>query len=73
MKPTMAAAMAYYRVYLLNDADRIYSYQIVECDDDDAVILNASRLLSCSAAVEIWAGARKVAYVSAKEFGSRDP
>jgi hypothetical protein len=65
--------MAYYCVFLLDDADRIYSYQIVECDDDGAVIRNAGRLVSGSAAVEIWAGARKVAYVSAKELHSRHP
>jgi hypothetical protein len=64
--------MAHYRVYLLDSADRIYNYRIVETDDDDAATLAAARLLSESAAVEIWTGARKVAYLNARELDGRD-
>lgn len=60
--------MAYYRVYLLNELDHIYNYKIVERDDDDAAVLIAGHLLSGASAVEIWAGARKVAHLTAEKL-----
>jgi len=60
--------MAYYRLYLLNETDHIYNYQIVEGDDDDAAVLIAGRLLSGASAVEIWAGARRVAHLTAAKL-----
>ena len=49
--------MAYYRVYLLNDTDRIFDYEAIERASDDAAVLAAAMLGVCSPAVEIWAGA----------------
>lgn len=63
--------MAYYRVYLLNETDRIFDCQAVERDSDDAAVLAATRLNVRSPAVEIWAGARKVAHLTAEQLDER--
>jgi hypothetical protein len=60
--------MAYYRLYLLNDADVIFDCQAIERDTDDAAVLAAAMLGIHSPAVEIWAGARKVAHLSAEQL-----
>jgi len=61
--------MAYYRVYLLDAADHIFEGQGIECDSDDTAIA-ASAEVANNFAVEIWSGARKVAYVAADSTGT---
>jgi hypothetical protein len=63
--------MAYYRVYLLDETGRIFSWHAVERDSDDAAILAAARFGVRSPATEIWAGARKVVHLTAAELDSR--
>jgi hypothetical protein len=70
---TTGDKMAHYRVYMLNETDRIFDWHPVDRDSDDAAILAAARLGIRSPAVEIWTGARKVAYLTAAELDSRDP
>ena len=65
--------MAYYRVYLLNETDRIFDYQVVNRPTDDAAVLAAARLGVRSPAVEIWTGTRKVAHLTAEELDSQHP
>jgi hypothetical protein len=64
--------MAYYRVYLLNRADCIFDCRAIERDSDDEAVLAATSLIDGSPAVEIWAGARKVAHLTAQELGSQN-
>jgi len=53
--------MAYYRIYLLNAANRIAGVQEVECESDkNAVEIGALQLASWPS-VEIWQYARRVA------------
>jgi hypothetical protein len=63
--------MAYYRVYLLSDTDRIFACQAVERDTDDAAVLAAAMLGVLSPAVEIWAGTRRVAHLTAEQLEGR--
>jgi len=63
--------MAHYRVYLLNETDRIFDWPAVDRDSDDAAILAAARHGVRSPAVEIWTGARKVVHLTAAELDSR--
>jgi hypothetical protein len=63
--------MAYYRVYLLNETDHIFDCQLIERDSDDAAVLAASMLGVVSPAVEIWAGARMVAHLTAEQLEQR--
>ncbi|HVC61774.1 MAG TPA: hypothetical protein VND19_15595 [Acetobacteraceae bacterium] len=63
--------MAYYRLYLLNDTERIFDCQAIERDSDDAAVLAAAVPGVHSPAVEIWAGARKVAHLTAEQLDSQ--
>jgi hypothetical protein len=63
--------MAYYRVYLLNEFNRIFDWQAVDRDSDDAAVLAAARLCADSPAVDIWRGASKVAHLTAGKLNSR--
>ncbi len=65
--------MAYYRVYLLNEIDRIFDWRGIDGDSDDAAVLAAVRLGVLSHAVEIWAGVRKVAHLTAEQLESSRP
>jgi hypothetical protein len=58
--------MAQYRVYLLNDSDCIFDWVPVECDSDEGAVARAVAIAR-EFAVEIWAGARKVARIPAQE------
>jgi hypothetical protein len=62
--------MAQYRVYLLNNADRIFDRVPVECDSDDGAVARAVAIAR-ECAVEIWAGARQVAQLPAQEVQQR--
>jgi hypothetical protein len=63
--------MACYRVYLLDETDRIFNWQPIDRDSDDAAILATARLGVRSPAVEIWTGARKIAHLTAEELDRR--
>jgi hypothetical protein len=58
--------MAYYRVYLLNEADRIADGHWLERDGDAEAITGAVALAR-TRSVEVWCGSRKVAGLSAAE------
>jgi hypothetical protein len=65
--------MAHYRVYLLTETDRIFDCRVVDSDDDHAAVLAAAPLGLESPAVEIWAGTRKVARLTADELNDGLP
>lgn len=62
--------MAQYRVYLLNEADRIFHWHPIEHDTDDGAIV-AAALLVRDYAVEIWSGKRRVARLSPEELADQ--
>ena len=56
--------MTHYRLYLLDFDNRITREGVeIECADDDAALLAASRIDHTSG-VEVWSGTRRVARVS---------
>ena len=60
--------MIEYRVYQLNRGGRIQSVaEIIKCEDDDAALIEAQRYLINGCALEIWADARRVAFIPADE------
>ena len=61
--------MAYYRVYRLTAADAIESGQGLVYESDPEATLAAANLMNGSPAVEIWAGTRMVAHLTAEELG----
>jgi hypothetical protein len=73
-KTALGNNMAYYRVYLLNAADHIFFGQGIERDGDAAAVASAVVIANTAAvtlqynAVEIWAGARRVAHLPTEEF-----
>jgi hypothetical protein len=62
--------MAYYRVYLLNAEDVIFDSVGIE-RNTDAAAMAAAAALARVFAVEVWAGRRKVARLSADEVESQ--
>lgn len=55
------AHMAYYRIYWLDAADRIFGVQEAHCESDQIAIEVGRPLLTTWPAVEIWERARQVA------------
>ncbi len=60
--------MAHYRMCMLTETDRIFDCRVVERDDDHAAVLTAATLVDDSPTVEVWAGVRKVARMTAGEM-----
>lgn len=57
--------MTEYRFYQIDRKGRIGGPPtVVECEDDDAALVEVSKLAAGSA-LEIWAGPRKVAFIPA--------
>jgi len=63
--------MADYRVYRLTEDDTIFDGQWIVRESDREAVLSATRLINGSPAVEIWAGTRKVAHLTATQLGTR--
>ena len=58
--------MPEYRLYTINDDDRIAGASVVrECANDDEAAAHAQQALNGCAAVEIWCGSRLVRRVTA--------
>jgi hypothetical protein len=53
--------MTYYRIYLLDAADRIFGVREAECESDQSAIEVGRPLLTRWPAVEVWECARRVA------------
>ena len=67
--------MAYYRVYLLNAADHVFFGEGIERDSDAAAVIAAVTIANAAEtrqhnAIEVWAGARRVAHLATEEFAS---
>jgi hypothetical protein len=62
--------MAYYRIFLLNDTNRICGVEIAECDSDQSAVRAGKPLLSLYPGVEIWDRARCVARLSSDADGA---
>lgn len=60
-----------YRIYFLDEADRIRVPHDAECADDDAAAALAADLIGSYAAVEIWAEARFVERIDGAECRRR--
>jgi hypothetical protein len=59
--------MIEYRIYQLDREGHIRSVpEIIKCEDDDAALIEAQRYLN-GCALEIWADARRVAFIPADE------
>jgi hypothetical protein len=56
--------MAYYRIYLLNDDNRICGVEEAECESDQSAIQAGEPLLEMYPRIEIWQEARRVAHLS---------
>lgn len=56
--------MRNYRIYLLNESNRIVSVTTAECASDGEVITRASQALGRSADAEIWEGGRLLGKLS---------
>ena len=62
--------MAYYRIFLLNDTNRICGVEIAECDSDQSAVKAGKPLLDVYPGVEIWDCARCVARLSPDAHGA---
>ena len=67
--------MAYYRVYLLDAADHIFLGEGIERDSDAAALVAAVTIANAPEtlrhnAIEVWAGARRVAHLPSEQFAS---
>jgi hypothetical protein len=55
--------MAYYRIYELDGANRIWKMQIADCSDDTEALLEARRVIRFGRRAEVWRMARCVGEV----------
>ena len=58
--------MADYRIYLINDKDRILSGDWIECSSDEEAIAEAEKQAGRRQTIEVWCGDRKVARLGAE-------
>jgi hypothetical protein len=63
--------MAFYRIYRLNNANRIITGSDVDCESDGAAIEWAKQTFGMSARAEIWNGERCVGHLPCS-LGSLD-
>jgi hypothetical protein len=56
--------MANYRIYMLDDADRVITGSDADCRDDETALFWAATTLGTDARAEIWHGTRCVGRVS---------
>jgi hypothetical protein len=63
--------MAYYRIYLLSDDDRIQEAREAHCDTDHDAMVTAKGLAGDYPAVEIWKDGQRVGRFRADELPSR--
>jgi len=57
-----------YRLYLLDDRQRLHDYRTFSCDSDVAAVTAAAELGQDYHAVELWAGSRIVGQLTAAEL-----
>lgn len=57
---TRAAPSSPYRMYFLNEEDRIVGVEVVMCDTDEAALRRAADALGQHAGIEVWCGERKI-------------
>lgn len=60
-----------YRAYLLGSDDSIIGFQLMECGDDKAALVEAATIKSSCAAVEVWEAARIVGRTTPDDAPSR--
>lgn len=60
-----------YRAYIIGKDRRIQGYEPLICDDDDAAIAAAERLVD-GYDIELWQGARKVTTLPHKANSNKD-
>ena len=61
---SFGGVVQYYRIYLLNESDRIVSVTTAECASDVEVIERALQVVGHSADAEIWEGGRLLGKLS---------
>jgi hypothetical protein len=49
-----------YRMYFLNDEDRIVGVEVACCENDQAALQRAAEILGQHTAVEVWRGERRI-------------
>jgi hypothetical protein len=57
--------MLTYRIYLLNEDNKIYHFRVASCDTDADAIRVGGHLLTEAPAIEIWQAQRRVARLPA--------